>query len=233
MYKDSYLNPLASKILLSYKPHNSINKTISYETLTISRHILHISNFVIYYNEDRLRRNKRKQVMKSKLFKTLIVLAVLAGSAIVALAGLTFVGGAGFGSGSVIIDARLVGISGNSVTTVTATITDGTNLIAVCRNKGGNTAYGQNPVNLVGITASQAVSPDSNGNADTHFHINIIQAAGIDARAAGCPNGNWTVTDLLGGIQVTIVAANASFSDSLSYSCFVSDVGHVVACTQN
>jgi hypothetical protein len=171
--------------------------------------------------------------MKSKFFKTLIVLAILASTAVVALAGLTFVGGAGFGSGSVIIDARLVGISGSRATTITATITDGVNLTAVCKNNGGNIAYGQNPINLVGISAAQTISPDSNGNANTHFRINIINEAGINWQVAGCPNKNWTVTDLLGGIHVNLTASDGSFTDTLNYSCFVNDIGSTIACTQN
>jgi hypothetical protein len=167
--------------------------------------------------------------MKSKFFTTLIVLVILASSALTVWAGLHFSGGAGFGSGSIVIDAELAGISGGRSATVTATVTSGAGLTAVCRNKGGNIAYGQNAVNVTGLSASQTVSPDRNGSATVHFRINLTQ--GVSARAAGCPNGNWKVTDLLGGVNVNLTATDGRFTDSQNYSCFVSEVDSIVACT--
>jgi hypothetical protein len=169
--------------------------------------------------------------MKSKFFTTLIVLVILASSALTVWAGLHFSGGAGFGSGSIRIHAEIAGVSGGRTATVTTTITNGNNLTAVCRNKGGNIAYGQNPVNINNITVVNSVNADRNGNAVVDFHINILQAAGITSRSAGCPNNNWKVTDLLGGINVTLTASDGRFTDVLTYSCFVSDVNSVVACT--
>lgn len=170
--------------------------------------------------------------MRSKFFTVFITILVLASSAIIAWAGLHVVGGAGFGSGSVLIDLTIAGISNNRAATVTATITDGTNLTAVCRNNGGNIAYGQNPVNLVGISASQTVSPNNNGSADLNLHMDVIQLAGITWEVAGCPNRNWTVTDLLGGIQVNLTASDGSFTDIQNYSCFVNELDRVIACTR-
>ena len=72
--------------------------------------------------------------MKSKFFRLFLTVFILASSALIVWAGLHVIGGAGFGSGSVIIDLTVAGISNNRTATVTATITDGYNLTAVCRN---------------------------------------------------------------------------------------------------
>jgi hypothetical protein len=169
--------------------------------------------------------------MKSKFITLSVVLILIASSALTVWAGLHFSGGAGFGSGSVRIHTELVGVSGGRTATITTTISDGYNLTAVCRNKGGNIAYGQNPVNISNITVVNSANADSNGNAVVDFHIDVIQAAGISAVAAGCPNGNWKVSDLLGHLNVTLTASDGTFVDTLTYSCFVNDVNHVVACT--
>jgi hypothetical protein len=171
--------------------------------------------------------------MKSKFMTMLVVLIILASSALTVWAGLHFSGGAGFGSGSVIINVSMVGVSGGRTATVNATITDGYNLTAVCRNNGGNIAYGQRPVNLSNISASQVVTADSNGNATSNFRIDVISQAGITWQVAGCPNKNWRVTDLLGGIHVSLTASDGSFTDTQHYSCFVSDIDRIISCTQN
>jgi hypothetical protein len=170
--------------------------------------------------------------MKSYFSKLFITLTILALSALVVWGGLGFSGGAGFGSGSVIIDTELHGVGNARPATVTATISDGVNLTAVCRNNGGNIAYGQNPVNIANITVSQVVAPDGQGNAQGDFHIDVIAASGITWDIAGCPNKNWTVTDLLGHINVHLVATDGTFTDTLDYSCFVNEINRIIACTQ-
>jgi hypothetical protein len=171
--------------------------------------------------------------MRSYFYKLFIALVIISISALAVWAGLGFSGGAGFGSGSVIIDASLRGVSNARPATITATITDGGPLTAVCRNNGGNIAYGQNPVTLSNISATQTVTPNSLGNADSHFHIDVIAAGGITWQVAGCPNKNWTVTDLLGSINVQLVASDGTFTDTLNYACFTNEIAHVIACTQS
>lgn len=169
---------------------------------------------------------------KSKFIALLLALVIMSLAAFVVYAGLHFSGGPGFGSGSVIIDVAIAGFGNDlSTTTVTATITDGDNLTAICRNNGGNIAPGQNPVNITGISAAQSVNPSTNGSANAYFHIDVIESAGITWSVAGCPNKNWTVTDLLGGITINLLAANGTDSVSQNYSCYVNELDRIIACT--
>ncbi len=157
-----------------------------------------------------------------------VILLVLVLFATTAYAGLHFVGGASIGSGSLVADAQISGF-GNNTDTATVTLSVyGTNLTALCQNKGGNIAPGQNPVN-VNVNTSQTVSPDSNGSADASFHVNLLPTS-IEA---GCPNRNWSVVDLLGYLQVTLTATDSAtgVTDTLIYDCNVNEAFHQVTCT--
>jgi hypothetical protein len=171
--------------------------------------------------------------MKSKFFSVLVLVLILASSVMTVWAGLHFSGGAGFGSGSVRINVRMVGIAGGRSTNVTATITDGYNLTAVCRNVYGYYEEGDIPVNITNLSLSKTVQPNRNGNAHLNWHVDIIEEAGITWEDVGCPSSDWVVTDLLGHININIHASNGRFNDTLHYSCFVSDVDQIVECAQS
>lgn len=171
--------------------------------------------------------------MKSKTLLSIIVLVVLSLSAFVASGGLHFAGGAGFGSGSVIIDVSVAGISSRTQAVVVATVS-GTNLTAMCQNRGGNMAPGQNPVNA-NVVVSESDRSDRNGRSDFSFTIDLIDETGLTKRSAGCPNGNWRVTGLVGTINVNLEAfvdGQNTPADTLNYSCTVNEANAFIECTE-
>jgi hypothetical protein len=60
-----------------------------------------------------------------------------------------------------------------------------------CTNKGGTDAPGQNPAVDFTATGSAVGVVDKNGRASIDATTSLPS---VGARAAGCPNGNWTVT---------------------------------------
>ncbi|SRR6266536_2757046 len=60
-----------------------------------------------------------------------------------------------------------------------------------CTNKGGAQAPGQNPAVDFTATGSAVGHVDKNGRA---FIDATTNSPSVGAKAAGCPNGNWTVT---------------------------------------
>src|SRR5262245_2975825 len=148
--------------------------------------------------------------MTKKRFTRWFVGLLIFSAALVAYAGMHTVGSARFGFGSLDASVDIAGF-GSATDTVTVTLTaTGSNLVAMCQNKGGNRAPGQNPLN-VNVNNSQTVSPGSNGRAQVSFHLNLLPAS---AREAGCPNNNWTVTDLFGTLFVKLSGVNTSNGDS-------------------
>jgi hypothetical protein len=156
-----------------------------------------------------------------------ITLLVIALTALTAYAGMHFVGSASFGFGS--LDAQVnIGGFGNNTDTVTVTLSaTGQNLTALCVNRGGKDAPGQNPVN-VNVYQLQSVYPDHNGNAETSFHVNLLPSA----VEAGCPNRNWSVTDLFGTLFVSLTANDTATGDTavLNYVCVVDQANRSVNC---
>ena len=100
-------------------------------------------------------------------------------------------GGGQWGSGAT-FSFVIVGAGNVESATVTAMF-DGT-APALCQNKGGKVAPGQNPITVA--AAGSALFPfDSNGRAEgTTDEVFPSFASPLPtAREAGCPNGNWTV----------------------------------------
>ncbi len=164
---------------------------------------------------------------KRSLIPVVFFVVILAATS--AYAGLIFVGGASIGSGSLVATAQIAGFGNNTDTTSVSLNVYGTNLTAMCQNKGGNLAPGQNPIN-VNLDITQTVSPDKNGTASTSFHVSLLPTWGN----AGCPNGKWTVVGLLGYLRVTLTAFDTATgdSDTLVYDCYVNEPFKQVDCTQ-
>jgi len=164
--------------------------------------------------------------MKTKFVAILLTVAILSVSALTVLARLHTIGGAGFNSGSVIIDVTLAGY-GNSELSFDAFIT-GTDLQATCVNKGGNIAPGQELVSIFQTVSNQTVEADENGNATVNTTIDV--AGQVDARDAGCPNGKWSVNGLTGLIEVELhfFAGNDAIFEI--YSCEIDDPTAFISC---
>ena len=62
---------------------------------------------------------------------------------------------------------------------------------AVCRNRGGNVAPGQNKVPVL-VTATQIVLAEEVKNGTTPYRLTTAGPEQPTATEAGCPNGNWT-----------------------------------------
>lgn len=149
-----------------------------------------------------------------------LVLGVLSSEA-----GLSFIGSVRIGGGSVTASGQIDGFDQAENVNVSMSVT-GNNLSAQCVNKGGKSAPGRNPVS-VNTSTSQVVTPEYDGEFNLHVYI---APSGKDA---GCPNDNWTVTDLYGTIQVVVTATSVlDPADSISqeFTCTYSDSEHAVVC---
>jgi hypothetical protein len=135
----------------------------------------------------------------SRLTKTLLV-AVAAGAALATAGVAAATEGAHFtqGGSPVCTDIGLqlectAEIAGLGQQQVVGTI-DAPGAQAVnntCTNKGGTEAPGQNPAVDFTATGSAVGHVDKNGRA---FIDATTDSPSVSAKAAGCPNGNWTVT---------------------------------------
>ena len=166
--------------------------------------------------------------MKKRIISSLIATLVLFMMPLAVYAGLHFVGTTTFGFGSLRATADISGFGNNTDTVVVTLSAIGNNLTAMCQNKGGNRAPGQNPVS-VNLNTSQTVSPGKNGQSVVNFHVNLLPTA----VAAGCPNKNWTVTDLYGTLNVTLNAVDSATGAqaSQSFLCVVDDAHRQVTCS--
>ena len=81
---------------------------------------------------------------------------------------------AGLGNGDVVITLSAVGDAS-----------------ALCRNRGGNAAPGQNKIPIL-VTATQTVLGEEVKNGTTPYLLTTAGPEQPTATAAGCPNGNWT-----------------------------------------
>ncbi|HET6315515.1 MAG TPA: hypothetical protein VFG86_03580 [Chloroflexota bacterium] len=62
---------------------------------------------------------------------------------------------------------------------------------ALCRNRGGNIAPGQNKIPVL-VTATQTVLAEEIKNGTTPYVLTTDGPEQPTAAQAGCPNGNWT-----------------------------------------
>lgn len=102
--------------------------------------------------------------------------------------------------GSLTVEGDLVGVGGGQGALVTVTGTATANVFAMCENKGGNQAPGQNP--LVAETTSSATFGPVADNGKIHVNLTIDDptvedvTSSLSGKKAGCPNGNWKVIGL-------------------------------------
>ncbi|HET7482316.1 MAG TPA: hypothetical protein VFK89_05585 [Actinomycetota bacterium] len=81
---------------------------------------------------------------------------------------------------------------GNDDVTITLTAV-GTATKITCTNPGGNQAPGQNRPRTM-TTGSQSIPATKIKNGNVSFSVTTGQPAPLSAKAAGCPNNNWTAT---------------------------------------
>src|SRR5215204_4218132 len=62
---------------------------------------------------------------------------------------------------------------------------------ALCRNRGGNIAPGQNKIPVL-VSAAQTVLAEEIKNGTTPYRLTTDGPDQPSAAEAGCPNGNWT-----------------------------------------
>jgi hypothetical protein len=62
---------------------------------------------------------------------------------------------------------------------------------ALCRNRGGNIAPGQNKIPVL-VGATQTVLAEEIKNGNTPYRLTTAGPEQPTAAEAGCPNGNWT-----------------------------------------
>jgi hypothetical protein len=62
---------------------------------------------------------------------------------------------------------------------------------ALCRNRGGNVAPGQNKIPVL-VSATQTVLASEIKNGTTPYRLTTAGPDRPTAAEAGCPNGNWT-----------------------------------------
>jgi len=120
-------------------------------------------------------------------------------SAIVTLPAIAFAANVHFLPGSpIFIDngvtlsssGRIAGLGNGDVSIYLTATGDPT---AVCRNRGGNEAPGQNPAEVT-ITGVQSIPADDIRNGTVSFNVTTGAPAQPSPRSAGCPSGNWSVT---------------------------------------
>lgn len=102
--------------------------------------------------------------------------------------------------GSLTVEGDLVGVGGGQGALVTVTGTGTAHVIAMCENRGGNQAPGQNPL-VAQTTSSDTFGPVAdNGKIHVVLEIPDPTAADVigtlDKKTAGCPNGNWSVVGI-------------------------------------
>lgn len=165
--------------------------------------------------------------MKKRIILLLVATLLLFMMPLAVYAGLHFVGTTSFGFGSLKATADISGFGNNTDSVVVTLSAYGSNLTAMCQNKGGNRAPGQNPLS-VSVNTSQTVAPKKNGTAVVNFEVGLLPTA----VAAGCPNNNWTVTDLYGTLNVNLNAIDSATGaqSSQSFVCVVDEAHRQVTC---
>lgn len=166
-----------------------------------------------------------KQELRNGL---LLALALSLVFAVGAIAGnMHFNSGGGSWSSPFLFDAVIVGV-GNDATFVDVRL-DGT-IRALCENKGGNQAPGQNAVSVSVSHEGGPFFADENGRVvieDEVVPSPVFVPGSITPKEAGCPNGNWKVVgfvpDTEAWEQLTAFARNVEdgpILDTLIVPCF-------------
>lgn len=150
--------------------------------------------------------------MRRALSITLAVIALMAVTTAIALGAITFHSGPTLtwtDDGSATATGDLSGL-GNQPATATLTVESFATY--TCENNGGNTAPGQNSVEVFGSPGTQALSTAKDGRAT----LDVTAAAPapaetVSGKEAGCPNGNWTGVDpvLTGPTTATLTITQA------------------------
>lgn len=167
--------------------------------------------------------------MKKRATIFIGVIAINLLAAMTVLGGLHFIGSSSVDSGSVIAKVDVGGF-GNDTEDITVDLhISGTGLQAMCENNGGKVAWGQELFDAT-ANASQTVTVNKNGKATANFKTEIAP----DAKAAGCPNGNWTVVGVIGIINVDFLAMNNSTGETaeLKNICDVNEPQAFIACDE-
>jgi hypothetical protein len=174
------------------------------------------------------------------MYRKLVVMLttlIISSAVFVAYAGnVHFVGNILTSTGSFVVEGDVVGLGNGSFTFHLTAYGEAT---ALCQNKGGNIAPGQNPVKVSSAT-SDTFTSSSNGRA--HVYLRAPDPATLpmttvpSAKAAGCPNGNWRVIGIeanstywkSAALNVTNAATNVTVLQ-VSWTCF----GLPESCTEN
>jgi hypothetical protein len=170
-----------------------------------------------------------------------VLLFVLALSIFTAEAAISIVGS--FGRGSIIFSGVARGLGNvnelkNGGHTVRVYMQAVAVVSAQCRNAGGNTAPGRNPILLPMLAGPKELIPDSNGSAPIFIEISpstvLSTPISPTPKQAGCPNGNWTVTGIVPGSERWQSASIYVTRDGVevlrqNYSCL--DTGTSLTCT--
>lgn len=159
--------------------------------------------------------------MKFKALLTVLTVVVMSFFTFVASAGFTWSGGANLGS--LIIEGYVRGL-GNSAGEQLDVIVNATGVDVgfTCTNKGGREAPGQNRLNFSVTEDAGSIDVDTNGRAYVYVELDVIALSGITDDSAGCPNGNWTVTAVSGGMvnfSVALVDSSGTTIESISFEC--------------
>jgi hypothetical protein len=160
-----------------------------------------------------------------------LLIAVFTGT-MLAYAGIHFGGATSFGYGSLKADVQVLEVLRSSSVLVNIHAV-GRDLTAWCVNPAGAGQYGRNPIHLnVSVADSKTVTADETGTAYASFELNLLPSS---ARRAGCPNNQWTVTDLFGTVHVTLTASSTDaqgkrISTSEDLDCTVNQHDQQVTC---
>jgi hypothetical protein len=159
----------------------------------------------------------------------LLLLVVLCSSTLVASGSSPhFAGGTSLADGALVFSGKLAGLGNSSYT---AQLTGYATVTALCQNKGGNIAPGQNRVQVSVSVSSAPFTPDTNGSADITLvaqdpATSLTPPPLPTAQQAGCPNNNWKVvgfqsgSTLWTGAQVNVMdTATQQNVLTLNYSC--------------
>lgn len=166
--------------------------------------------------------------MVRKRFGLYAALTSIVAAAVIALAGQVSFAGVSFSYGSLAATGDLRGL-GNVTYTVTNAAVG--NAEIACRNAGGTISPGQFPAQWTS-SGSTSVTPSGDGkssrNGRSPFGASAPSpapgsTANLSARAAGCPNDNWTAvyTGFVYWTGATLTATSSDGTDTAtqSYAC--------------